>query len=127
MFNIHFLVAGLALILSVIVDVMISEDFEKNKRKTKYYKHLKDIAKNLYNESRENIKENGQVEVIINTDEINLSEKDLDVVKGIILINGHVYREVSEIQNDKLLKILNDLDSDAQDLDKSIELMMSLS
>lgn len=127
MFNVQFLVAGLALILSVIIDVMISDDFEKKNPKMKYYKHLKDIAKKLYIESKDNTKEDGRVEVIINIDEINLSEKDLDVVKGIILINGHVYYEVSKIQNDKLLKILNHLDSDAQDIDKSIELMMSLS
>ena len=106
----QFLVAGLALILSVIIDVMISDDFEKKNPKMKYYKHLKDIAKKLYIESKDNTKEDGRVEVIINIDEINLSEKDLDVVKGIILINGHVYYEVSKIQNDKLLKILNHLD-----------------
>lgn len=123
MLDIQFLVAGVALILSVIVDVMISDDFEKKNPKMEYYGHLKNIAKKLYIESRDNIKEDGRVEVIINVDEVNLPEKDLDVVKGIILINGHTYYEVSEIENNKLLKFLNQLDSDAQDLDKAMDMM----
>lgn len=83
----------------------ITIDFPSNfvKGDTCDMKILCMYAKALYNislkaEGHNRIVGDGSVEVVINSNliqtELKLSPKDIDIIKGIIMANGHTYYEI---------------------------------
>lgn len=87
-------------------DTTFTVEFPSDQVKNGTYdmKKLCILAKALYHislkaeGSRLRTRENGSVQVVINSNliqtELKLTAKEVDIIKGIIMVNGHTYYEI---------------------------------